>query len=106
MDTQCVAMTYHHLVTRIGVRELRANLGSIVRRVRAGETVELTDHGHPVARLVPLHHPTRLQQLVAEGRVTLPEGSLADLLDREPRPLEPGERSLSAILEELRADER
>src|SRR5215467_10998990 len=101
MDTQCVAKRYHHVVTRIGVRELRANLGSIVRRVRAGETVELTDHGHPVARLVPLHHPTRLQQLVAEGRVTLPEGSLADLLDREPRPLEPGERSLSAILAEL-----
>jgi prevent-host-death family protein len=93
-------------VTQIGIRELRANLGSIVRRVRGGETVELTEHGHPVARLVPLRHPTRLQQLVAEGRVSMPEGSLADLLDRAPRRLEPGERSLSAILAELRADER
>jgi prevent-host-death family protein len=94
------------IVERIGIRELRANLGSVVRRVHAGETVELTEHGHPVARLVPLRHRSRLEQLVAEGRVTLPEGSLADLLDRERRPRQPGERPLSAILAELRADER
>jgi hypothetical protein len=43
---------------------------------------------------------------VAEGRVTLPEGSLTDLLDRERRPRQAGERPLSATLEELRADER
>jgi prevent-host-death family protein len=91
---------------QIGIRELRASLGSIVRRVRGGETVELTEHGHPVARLVPLRHPGRLQQLVAEGRATLPEGSLADLLDRDRRPLHAGERSLSDTLAELRDDER
>jgi prevent-host-death family protein len=99
-------MGYHRRMQQIGIRELRANLGSIVRRVRGGETVELTEHGHPVARLVPLRHRSRLQQMVAEGSVTLPEGSLADLLDRERRPLQPGERPLSAILAELRADER
>jgi prevent-host-death family protein len=91
---------------QIGIRELRANLSSIVRRVRDGEIVELTEHGHPVARLVPLRHRSRLQQMVAEGRVTMAEGRLADLLDREPRPPQAGERPLSAILEELRADER
>jgi prevent-host-death family protein len=91
---------------QIGIRELRANLGSIVRRVRAGETVELTEHGHPVARLVPLRHHSRLQQMVAEGRLVPPQGSLAELLDRERRPLDAGERPLSAILAELRADER
>ncbi len=91
---------------QIGIRELRANLGSIVRRVRAGETVEVTEHGHAVARLVPLRHPSRLQQLVAEGKVTLPEGSLAELLDRERRPLQAGERPLSDIVAELREDER
>jgi len=91
---------------QMGIRELRANLGGVVRRVQGGETIEVTDHGHPVARIVPLRHRSRYEQMVAEGRITPPEGSLADLLDHEPRPIEPGERSLSSILEELRADER
>ena len=93
-------------MTQIGIRELRANLGGIVRRVRAGETVELTDHGHPVARIVPLRHASRYEQLVAEGRIVPPEGSLGDLLDRGPEPPGAGERPLSEILAELRADER
>jgi antitoxin (DNA-binding transcriptional repressor) of toxin-antitoxin stability system len=63
-------------------------------------------HGHPVVRPVPLRHRGRLQQLVAEGRVTLADGSLADLLDRERRPREAGEVPLSAILAELRVGER
>jgi prevent-host-death family protein len=99
-------MSYHRRMHQIGIRELRANLGSIVRRVQGGEPVEVTEHGHAVARLVPLRHRGRYEQLVAEGRVTPPEGSLADLLDRVPRPLQPGERPLSEILEELRDDER
>jgi hypothetical protein len=48
----------------------------------------------------------RYEQLVAEGRILPPEGSLDELLDREPEPLRPGERPLSEILAELRADER
>jgi hypothetical protein len=44
--------------------------------------------------------------MVAERQIIPAEGSLADLLDREPRPIGPGDRSLSSILEELRADER
>jgi prevent-host-death family protein len=94
------------LVEQIGIRELRANLGGIVRRVQGGETVEVTEHGHPVARIVPLRHRSRYEQMVAEGRIVPPEGSLADLLDRERHQLRPGERSLSEILAELRADER
>ena len=93
-------------MNQIGIRELRANLGGIVRRVRGGETVELTDHGHPVARIVPLHHASRYEQMVAEGRIIPPEGSLADLLKREPAAPPAGERSLSEILAELRTDER
>jgi prevent-host-death family protein len=99
-------MRYHVAVNQIGIRELRANLGGIVRRVQAGETFELTDHGHPVARLVPLRHRSRYEQLVAEGRIVPPEGSLADLLEREREPSRPDERSLSEILADLRADER
>lgn len=98
-------MRYHVAMERIGVRELRDGLSGILRRVASGETVEVTDHGHPVARIVPLHHRSRYEQMVAEGRITPPEEP-GSLLDFEPLPLEPGERPLSEILAELRADER
>jgi len=91
---------------RIGIRELRANLGRVVRRVQGGEIVELTEHGHPVARIVPLHHRSRYEQMVAEGRIVPQEGGLADLLNRERRKPQPGERSLSGILDDLRENER
>jgi prevent-host-death family protein len=36
--------------------------------VRAGHIVTVTDHGQPIARIVPVNRPTRLKQLLAEGR--------------------------------------
>ena len=39
----------------MGVRELKAHASEILRGVRErGETVELTLHGRPIARLVPI----------------------------------------------------
>jgi|SRR5215510_2994814 len=99
-------MCHYWHMQRIGIRELRANLRGIVRRVHGGETVEVTDHGHPVARIVPPHHRSPFDQMVAEGRIARAEGGVANLLDRERRQPQPGERSLSEILAELRADER
>lgn len=53
----------------IGIRELRDGLSRHLAQVRQGRTVTITDHGRPVARIVPVDVPTRLEQLVAEGRV-------------------------------------
>jgi prevent-host-death family protein len=39
---------------RVGVRELRQNLSVYLRRVEAGETLEVTERGRPVAVLQPL----------------------------------------------------
>jgi prevent-host-death family protein len=44
---------------------------SAVRRRLAGRTVTVTDHGRPVARIVPVEEPNALERLVAEGRVEL-----------------------------------
>ena len=74
--------------------------------MRGDEIVEVTEHGHPVARPVPLNYRSTYDQMVAEGRIVPPEGSLANLLNQELRQLKPGERSLSEILADLRADER
>ena len=38
---------------RIGIRELKSTLSECVREVRAGRTIVVTDHGRPVARIIP-----------------------------------------------------
>ena len=89
---------------RVGVRELRQNLSVYLERVKAGESLDVTEHGLPVARLAPLERGDRsmLDRLVDEGRARPGRGNLADL--GPPRAV-PG-RSLSDVLRDLRDDER
>jgi len=64
----------------VGVRELRQNLSVYLRRVQAGEALEVTDRGRPVAMLVPLGKPsTAVERLVASGRASPREGDLIEL---------------------------
>jgi antitoxin (DNA-binding transcriptional repressor) of toxin-antitoxin stability system len=87
-------------MTRIGIRELRDNLTATIRRVRGGESFEVTHHGDVVAVLAPPRR-SRLEELVAAGEATPPK-----------RPLDLGRRPVriahaktaSEILQELRAD--
>ena len=88
---------------RVGVRELRQSASSVLRRVAAGELIEVTDRGHPVARIVPMQRHSALDQLVAEGRAVAAHG---DLLSLPPLKRRAGGRALSAVLDEMRADER
>lgn len=53
----------------IGIRELRDGLSRYLATVRSGRTVTVTDHGRPVARIVPVGAPSALERLVAEGRI-------------------------------------
>lgn len=53
----------------MGIRELRDTLTHAIRRVRAGETIEVTHDGKPVAVISPFRR-SRLDQLIAEGRAT------------------------------------
>lgn len=53
----------------VGVRELRDQLSRHLAEVRKGRTVTVTDHGRPIARIVPVQRPTKLEQLRAEGRI-------------------------------------
>lgn len=54
----------------VGIRDLRDNLSRHLAEVRDGHTVTITDHGRPVARIVPIDQPTTLERLIAEGKVT------------------------------------
>ena len=89
----------------VGVRQLKQNASAVLRRVGAGETLQITDRGRPVALLVPIPQEAGvLDRLVAAGRATAPNGNLDDL----PAPVRPtpGRPLPSEILEEMRANER
>lgn len=90
---------------QIGVRELKANLSSVLREVEEGEQVRVTVRGRHIADLVPARSrrsDQRLRELVAEGKVTPP---VASRPGRTPRPRKTG-RSASAIVLAEREAER
>jgi len=90
----------------VGIRELRQQASAVLRRVVGGEAIEVTDHGHPIARIVPLR-PGVMDQLVLEGRATEAVGDLLDIADDLGLPAcARGQMAPSAALAELRADER
>lgn len=91
----------------VGVRELRQQASAVLKRVAAGEVIEVTDHGRPVARIVPLRHGA-FEQMVLEGRATEATEDLLELMNDMalPLPVDPGTISPSEALAELRADER
>lgn len=60
-------------MTKVGLRELKNRLGVYIAKVRAGQTVVVTDRGAVVAELTP---PSRtkhaaLQEMARRGELTL-----------------------------------
>jgi prevent-host-death family protein len=83
----------------MGIRQLRDGLTAAIRRVRMGETIEVTHHGAPVAILTPVP-ADRIDRLVASGEVT-PGKPLAQPPRRFPVT---GERTASQAIEDDRAE--
>ena len=88
----------------VGVRELRQRASELLRRVEAGETIEITDRGRPVAALTPLPALSPYERMRAAGEITPATGRLEDL--PPPLKLKPGQEPPSKILERMRLDER
>jgi prevent-host-death family protein len=88
----------------IGIRELRQHASRYLREVQQGETLEVTDRGQPVARLVPVPRDGGFEELAASGRLVVGHG---DVLDLGP-PLAPLTTTAlpSETLTEIRSDER
>lgn len=93
---------------RVGVRELRQNLSVYLDRVKEGERLEVTEHGRPVALLVPLPPADDLYaRLVAEGKIVPARADFQEYLRTRPRlPPLPGGKTLTEILLEMRDEER
>lgn len=80
-------MFYSDLMASIGIRELNQQTSQILDRVRAGETIEITDRGVPIAEIRPVgREPSVLARLVAEGRLTPAtiDPAVPRMLPREP----------------------
>jgi antitoxin (DNA-binding transcriptional repressor) of toxin-antitoxin stability system len=79
---------------------------ALARRVgvEAGETIEVTDRGRPVAVLAPLPDRGPIERLTAAGDLVPSQHDLDDLPD--PLPLGPDQEPPSSVLARLRRDER
>lgn len=88
---------------RIGLRELSHHTSRIVNRVRQGEVIEVTDHGRPILRLVPISEGESLRdRLITEGRLKpARHHRLPDEISALPEDV-----SLTEALSAMRDDER
>lgn len=56
----------------VSVSELNQQTAKVLDRVKAGESLEVREHGRPIARLIPvLANASILDQLVSEGRASV-----------------------------------
>jgi prevent-host-death family protein len=84
---------------RIAHRELRNNSADILRRVAAGESFEITNHGEVVAVLTPPSESVTWNLRIVKPAVR--KGGWADL---KPAELPAESPTLSQTLDELRED--
>ncbi len=91
---------------QVGVRELRQNLSVYLARVKEGETLEVTEHGQPVARLGPrpAESVSIIDRMIAEGRIT-PATFDHRRIPPAPSMPDPSGRTLTEILLEMREEE-
>lgn len=92
------------MLHQVGIRELKDTLSAVLRRVQEGEPIEVTDNGRPIVRMVPIRPMSVTERLVAEGTLILAPDQSDDWPDPEPTP--PGERPMSEVVIDMRADER
>lgn len=82
---------------------MRANLGSVLRRVGEGERIRITRRGRPVAEIVPVESPDEWRQrMIAEGKIA---PGRRPLPKNPPPPRDTG-RSASAIILAEREEDR
>jgi prevent-host-death family protein len=86
---------------RIGLRELRQHASRYIARVARGETIEVTQRGRLVARIIPAR-PDTWEDMIARGDIIPAEspGGLDDIV-----PIDCGV-NLSEVLLQMREDER
>jgi prevent-host-death family protein len=88
----------------VGLRELGQNVSRVLARVKKGESLVVTEHGKPVARLVPFTQKSRLQEMIDSGEAIPAEISTEEFFKNHT--LLESDVRLSDVLREMRDDER
>jgi prevent-host-death family protein len=83
LGAKCYTTT--HMSRVVGVRELRQNLSRYLDRVRAGESLIVTDRGREVARLIPFASDG-YSELARRFDATVPSGRLERAAERAGEP--------------------
>ena len=66
-------------MTSIGIRQLRQNASAYLRRVKAGETIQIADRGRAIALWVPIPTVVGVARLDAELRLSEAHGDVLGL---------------------------
>ncbi len=61
----------------VGVYEAKTNFTELIREVQSGETVTVTKHGHPIARIAPIREVQPVEDAIAQLK-TLRESMRSD----------------------------
>jgi prevent-host-death family protein len=90
--------------TKVGTRELKSRLSEYLRRVKAGQTIIVTERGKPIGQIVPikLSLEGRLQAMVEAG---LAEWNGQRLKARQPVARNRGVRQVSDLVIEDRGSD-
>jgi prevent-host-death family protein len=89
----------------VAVAKLKASLSRYLARVKGGEEILITERGKPVAKIVPLRRdasafPEHLLEMERAGLIRLGTGKLPEGFWDLPRPEDPNDLALKALLEE------
>ena len=66
---QSASIIEEELQRSVGVRELRQQASRVLDLVKKGEVIVVTEHGKPIAEIVPIKK-TKLERLIEQGAVT------------------------------------
>ena len=87
----------------VGVRELRQSASKILDRVKDGAVFEITEHGVPVARLVPISK-SLYEEYIAAGLIIPAENPITHF--ELPTFKLKGRKTSTELLMEIRAEAR
>jgi prevent-host-death family protein len=96
------------LMESVTVSELNRQTARVLERVKAGESLEISEYGRPVARIMPAGPTTGaplLDRLIAQGRA-VPASNHGPIPPTPPRDETEDNVSLSATLAQMRDEER
>lgn len=90
------------------VSELNQQTARVLERIKAGESVEVSEYGRPIARIVPIAPRTGvplLDELIEQGRA-IPAAMPGAVQPTPPRTAADGDTRLTDVLADMRDDER